>query len=70
MNIKKGGLILTTLILAFTSTFCFAQSISQLDKYNVEWDTPGPTSTQSMPLGNGDIGLNVWFEKNGDLVFY
>src|ERR1700749_2940679 len=23
-----------------------------------------------MPLGNGDIGLNVWTEKNGDLVFY
>ena len=23
-----------------------------------------------MPLGNGDIGLNVWTEPNGDLVFY
>jgi hypothetical protein len=23
-----------------------------------------------MPLGNGDIGLNVWYEKNGDLLFY
>jgi hypothetical protein len=23
-----------------------------------------------MPLGNGDIGLNVWVEKNGDLFFY
>jgi hypothetical protein len=23
-----------------------------------------------MPLGNGDIGLNVWVEQNGDLAFY
>jgi len=23
-----------------------------------------------MPLGNGDIGLNVWVEDNGDLLFY
>ncbi|MDN3580736.1 DUF5703 domain-containing protein [Mucilaginibacter flavus] len=41
-----------------------------LNKYNVSWSTPGPGSAQSMPLGNGDIGLNVWVEKNGDLVFY
>ena len=41
-----------------------------LDAYNVSWNSPGPGSAQSMPLGNGDIGLNVWVEKNGDLVFY
>ncbi|MCR8560704.1 hypothetical protein KXD93_23815 [Mucilaginibacter sp. BJC16-A38] len=46
------------------------QSNTPLDAYNVTWDTPGPSSAQSMPLGNGDIGLNVWVEKNGDLVFY
>src|ERR1700744_3081746 len=40
------------------------------DEYNVQWDTPGPGSAESMPLGNGDIGLNVWTEKNGDLLFY
>src|SRR6195952_4438361 len=43
---------------------------TSLNKYNVSWNTPGPGSAQSMPLGNGDIGLNVWVEKNGDLVFY
>jgi alpha-L-fucosidase 2 len=42
----------------------------QLDAYNVSWDTPGPSSSQSMPTGNGDIGLNVWVEPNGDLCFY
>lgn len=41
-----------------------------LDSHNVIWDTPGPTSSQSMPIGNGDIGLNVWVEKTGDLCFF
>jgi len=37
---------------------------------NLVWTTPGADSRDSMPLGNGDIGLNVWTEANGDLVFY
>jgi alpha-L-fucosidase 2 len=28
------------------------------------------TSLDSVPLGNGDIGLNLWVEACGDLVFY
>src|ERR1700744_2907411 len=40
------------------------------DPYNVDWTTPGPTSAASMPLGNGDIGLNVWVEPGGDVCFY
>jgi alpha-L-fucosidase 2 len=43
---------------------------TSLNAYNVSWNTPGPTPAQSMPLGNGDIGLNVWVEPDGDLVFY
>ena len=39
-------------------------------KFNVVWNTPGENSFGSMPLGNGDIGLNVWVEKSGDLLFY
>ena len=42
----------------------------QLDEYNVVWTTPSEDSRGSMPLGNGDIGLNVWVEKSGDLLFY
>jgi len=40
------------------------------DPYDVQWDIPGPGSSAAMPLGNGDIGLNVWAEPNGDLAFY
>ncbi len=43
---------------------------SLIDSNNVAWTVPGPTSLQSMPLGNGDIGLNVWVETNGDVAFY
>src|SRR5271155_2347882 len=43
---------------------------AHLDACNVTWDTPGPSSQQSMPIGNGDIGLNLWVEPSGDLVFY
>ena len=41
-----------------------------LEKYNVVWDSPGRNSSGSMPIGNGDIGMNIWVEENGDLVFY
>lgn len=46
------------------------ESPSPLDRYNVVWDSPSENCHGSMPLGNGDIGLNVWVEKIGDLVFY
>jgi len=45
-------------------------AVASLDTYNVSWDVPGPTSAQSMPLGNGDIGLNVWVEPSGDVGLY
>jgi len=53
-------------------------------KYNVVWDTPSQDAHGSMPLGNGDIGINAWIGPSGnwtkdyfkdgfptgDLVFY
>lgn len=42
---------------------------SYVDQYNVVWDSPSANSSESMPVGGGDIGLNVWVE-NGDLFFY
>jgi len=47
-----------------------AQNSPELNNYNVVWNSPSESSFGSMPLGNGDIGLNVWVEKNGDLLFY
>jgi len=39
-----------------------------LEQYNVVWDSPGKDAFGSMPLGNGDIGANVWVEDSGDIV--
>ena len=41
-----------------------------LDRYNVVWTTPSADAHGSMPLGNGDLGVNAWVEPSGDLVFY
>jgi len=67
---KAQQLVTAVLLFAISTLHSIAQTTNKLDAYNVQWDTPGPGSAQSMPLGNGDIGLNVWVEKNGDLLFY
>jgi hypothetical protein len=41
-----------------------------LAEYNITWDSPSSDHHGSMPIGNGDIGLNVWVEQNGDICFY
>ena len=33
------------------------------------WDSMSENSSASMPVGGGDIGLNVWAE-DGDVLFY
>ncbi len=34
-----------------------------------EWTTPSKNSSESMPCGGGDVGMNVWME-DGDVLFY
>ena len=46
------------------------ENTHSISQYDVIWDKPGIDSRGSMPVGNGDIGLNAWIEQNGDLVFY
>ena len=35
----------------------------------VIWESPSANSSESMPCGGGDIGMNVWVEQE-DLLFY
>jgi hypothetical protein len=37
--------------------------------YNVVWTSQSKNSSESMPCGGGDIGLNVWVEKD-EVLFY
>ena len=53
-------------------TICFLTFISltlcaQPEDY--EWTAPSSNSSESMPCGGGDIGMNVWVEQ-GDILFY
>lgn len=58
-------------LLLIVATSCTEDcTIQKKSKYNVVWNTPSESSFGSMPLGNGDIGLNVWVESSGDLLFY
>ena len=49
---------------------CLVIDGDPVDRYNVIWDSPSQSSYGSMPLGNGDIGLNLWAQEDGDLFFY
>ncbi len=52
------------------SAFLLTAPAAPVDAYNVVWDSPSANQHGSMPLGNGDITLNAWMAKDGDLQFY
>ncbi|GAB3667921.1 DUF5703 domain-containing protein [Echinicola sediminis] len=58
--------IFTILGLLLSLRAGLAQDISA---YHPVWRTFSENAGESMPLGGGDIGMNVWVE-NGDLLFY
>ncbi len=41
-----------------------------MDRFRLAWDEAKDDPRSSLPLGNGDIGLNVWVDRKGDLLFY
>ena len=55
--------LLTICFLLFTSMMLCAQP------EDYEWNSPSSNSSESMPCGGGDIGMNVWVEQ-GDILFY
>lgn len=60
-----ASLIVGTLIAASGGSY----GSDALEAYNVVWDSQSRNSSESMPVGGGDIGLNVWVENN-ELLFY
>ncbi|RWY51626.1 DUF5703 domain-containing protein [Mucilaginibacter gilvus] len=57
------------ILLLLVSKIPVCAQTTDLDKYNMVWNTQSQNSSQSMPCGGGDIGLNVWVE-HGDILFY
>jgi alpha-L-fucosidase 2 len=44
--------------------------LDRVSKYNVSWTTSSQDENGSMPLGNGETGINVWVEPSGDILLY
>jgi hypothetical protein len=66
--ITSVGLLLLVILLPIQGTM--AMPDDTIDRYNVIWTTPGHDASDSLPLGNGVVGVNLWVEKQGDLLFY
>ncbi|MBZ0258455.1 DUF5703 domain-containing protein, partial [bacterium] len=65
----KHFIIACSLLASLTSTpFASTPDVDLLSKYNVVWNSPSQDHNGSMPIGNGDIGMNVWAEPDGGLV--
>ncbi|MCR4410244.1 MAG: DUF5703 domain-containing protein [Candidatus Saccharicenans sp.] len=76
-SISTYGLLLRffllLILIVFITSSCSRETydpVAGLEKYNVVWDSPSKDTWGTMPCGNGDIGLNVWVEESGDLLFY
>ncbi|HEY0676877.1 MAG TPA: DUF5703 domain-containing protein [Chitinophagaceae bacterium] len=68
ISVNKTVKILSLLFLICAGYSVAAQPLA-LDKCNITWTTQSSNSSESMPCGGGEVGLNVWVE-NGELLFY
>lgn len=56
------------LISVFFFSLCL-NNIANAQQQNISWTTQSKNSSESMPVGGGDIGVNVWVEK-GAIYLY
>ena len=49
--------------------FLLVSFLAKGAEFDLVWTSPSQNSSQSMPCGGGDVGMNVWVE-NGDVLFY
>lgn len=63
---KKAGFVILLTIIT-----CLLHAQQQgVSAYDVLWTSQSDNAAASMPCGGGDVGLNVWVEKQGDVYFY
>ncbi|UKM64318.1 DUF5703 domain-containing protein [Flavobacteriaceae bacterium GSB9] len=60
---------LISYIFLLVAFFSAKAQLPTLKNYNQVWTTQSKNASESMPLGGGDIGVNVWVEQ-GSLYFY
>lgn len=70
MKTSHRSFLKTSALLAGGLLASIALHAASVSDYDIVWDSPSEGGHGSMPIGNGDIGANVWVEQNGDLCFY
>src|SRR5690349_15897941 len=60
---------LSYLLLLLLSCLQLTAQLPAIDEYDIVWTSQSKNSSESMPCGGGDIGMNVWAE-NGDILIY
>lgn len=66
-NLKKGTAVIAAMTLA-AGIWTTPDAVAYTPADYV-WNSMSRNSSESMPVGGGDIGMNVWIE-DGDLLFY
>lgn len=66
-NLKKGTAVIAAMTLA-AGIWTTPDAVAYTPADYV-WNSMSRNSSESMPVGGGDIGMNVWVE-DGDLLFY
>ncbi|MDR1675101.1 MAG: DUF5703 domain-containing protein [Tannerella sp.] len=68
---RKGEILLYCSIALLIFSGCGRrEEMPDISAYNVVWESRSNNSRGSMPIGNGDIGANVWVSPAGELLFY
>ncbi len=46
------------------------KALNPNDPFTVLWETPSRDAAGSLPMGNGEVGINLWVDEGGSLFFY
>ena len=65
----KAGIVAATAAMLTAPLPCLANDGGTYVPQDYVWTSPSKNSSESMPVGGHDIGMNVWVE-NGDLLIY
>ncbi len=68
MKTPRLNAIVASLTLIFGTLLSYARDDDFIAANDVAWHALGTNENDSMPLGNGDLALNVWTEQNGDIM--
>jgi hypothetical protein len=66
----KRLLINIAVVVLWAGSVCAANDLAWPDSYNIVWDSQSADARGSMPIGAGNLGLNVWVEKDELLIYF